>query len=59
MRSSVSRSAGTWGADDADALRRRIVSEYHEMPGLVLTVAQAARLWHEDVPRCEAVLRRS
>ncbi len=29
-----------------DALRRRAEAEYREMPGLKLTPAQAARLWH-------------
>jgi DNA-binding IclR family transcriptional regulator len=29
-----------------DALRRRAEAEYREMPGLKLTAAQAARLWH-------------
>jgi hypothetical protein len=26
------------------------------MPGLRLTLAQASRLWHMDLPTCEAVL---
>jgi hypothetical protein len=29
-----------------DALRRRAEADYREMPGLKLTPAQAARLWH-------------
>jgi DNA-binding IclR family transcriptional regulator len=29
-----------------DALRTRAEAEYREMPGLKLTAAQAARLWH-------------
>jgi DNA-binding IclR family transcriptional regulator len=29
-----------------DALRTRAQAEYREMPGLKLTAAQAARLWH-------------
>ena len=33
-------------ADQHQALRRRAEAEYREMPGLQLTVAQAARLWH-------------
>lgn len=32
-----------------DPLLRRIRSEFHEMPGLCLTVSQAARLWNMDV----------
>jgi hypothetical protein len=35
---------------------RRIVSEYAEMPGLHLTATQAARLWHLEPTRCEALL---
>jgi hypothetical protein len=29
-----------------EGLRRRAEAEYREMPGLKLTAAQAARLWH-------------
>lgn len=32
-------------------------AEYLEMPGLALTVQQAARLWHLDVAQSERVLR--
>jgi hypothetical protein len=35
---------------------RRARAEYLEMPGLRLTVAQAARLWHLDIASCEGVL---
>jgi hypothetical protein len=35
---------------------RRIQSEYHEMPGLKLTEAQARRLWGLDRKTCRAVL---
>jgi hypothetical protein len=34
----------------------RVRGEFLEMPGLRLTVPQAARLWAMDVPSCEAVL---
>ena len=37
-----------WAFDDAAALRQRIRGEFREMPGLKLTIAQAARLWHLD-----------
>ncbi len=37
-------------------LERRVRGEYHEMPGLRLTVAQARRLWALDRPTCESVL---
>ena len=34
----------------------RAQAEFLEMPGLQLTVAQAARLWHFDSALCTAVL---
>jgi hypothetical protein len=37
-----------WACDDAAALLQRIRGEFREMPGLTLTTAQAARLWHLD-----------
>ena len=40
----------------ADPLIGRVRSEYHEMPGLQLTVAQACRLWQIDEGTCRAVL---
>jgi hypothetical protein len=39
----------------ADAMQR-IRAEFVEMPGMQLTPAQAARLWHLDRPLCDAVL---
>ena len=39
-----------------DRLIGRVRSEYHEMPGLQLTVAQACRLWQIDEGTCRAVL---
>jgi len=36
-----------------DSLVDRVRGEYGEMPGLRLTVSQACRLWHVDVPTCE------
>jgi hypothetical protein len=41
-----------------DALVRRVRSEFREIPGLRLTVAQAQRLWGLDRETCEAVLSR-
>ena len=38
-----------------DAIRRAR-AEYLEMPGLQLTIAQAARLWHLDLAASEGVL---
>jgi hypothetical protein len=34
----------------------RIVAEYLEMPGLIVTIPQASRLWHIDAPRCTRLL---
>jgi hypothetical protein len=34
----------------------RIRAEYREMPGLRLTLAQAARFWHMDPRACESIL---
>jgi hypothetical protein len=42
--------------DDANATLWRIRGEYREMPGLKLTVPQAARLWHLDPPSIERLL---
>jgi Fic family protein len=36
----------------------RIRGEFLEMPGLRLTIEQAARLWHVDAATCTAVLGR-
>jgi hypothetical protein len=35
---------------------QRILAEYREMPGLRLTLRQAARLWAMDAVHCQAVL---
>lgn len=43
------------GAVD-EHLLRRIKGEFTEMPGLLLTVAQAKRLWHLDESTCMAAL---
>jgi predicted transcriptional regulator of viral defense system len=40
----------------AAAWIERIDGEYREMPGLRLTVAQAARLWGLQAPQCRALL---
>jgi len=40
----------------APELIHRIQNEYREMPGLILTEAQAARLWAIDALTCRAVL---
>ena len=41
-----------------DALVTRVRGEFREMPGMQLTIAQAARLWHLDAAACEVVLTR-
>jgi len=35
---------------------RRVRGEYHEMPGLRLTVGEASRLWHMAPDACETLL---
>ena len=37
---------------------QRVEAEYLEMPGLILTEAQAKRLWNLDAGVCAAVLTR-
>jgi hypothetical protein len=37
-------------------LVERVRAEFLEMPGLRLTLPQAARLWGVDLPSCEAVV---
>jgi hypothetical protein len=37
---------------DTQKLVQRVESEFREMPGLRLTPAQAARLWHLDAALC-------
>ena len=39
-----------------ELLVSRIRSEYAEMPGLRVTLAQACRLWQLDVAMCEMLL---
>ena len=39
-----------------EQLLRRIQGEFTEMPGLLLTLAQARRLWHLDERTCLAAL---
>ncbi|MPY89327.1 MAG: hypothetical protein GEU99_15540 [Luteitalea sp.] len=42
--------------ESIDALLRRIIGEYREMPGLCLTAPQAQRLWHLDAAMCDCIL---
>jgi hypothetical protein len=39
-----------------DSVSRRVLAEFDEMPGLVLTVRQAARLFGLDPDLCRVVL---
>lgn len=41
---------------DLGEAARVIRAEYREMPGLCLSLEQAARLWSLERPQCEAVL---
>jgi hypothetical protein len=39
-----------------DELCARVLGEFREMPGLTLTLPQAARLFSIDPPQCEQIL---
>jgi hypothetical protein len=41
---------------DLDAIVRRVRNEFHEMPGLRLTPAQATRLWGLERETCHEVI---
>jgi hypothetical protein len=41
---------------DARVLAERVRGEFNEMPGLQLTMAQAARLWGMDQKACRTVI---
>ena len=41
---------------DSPALTERVRGEFNEMPGLQLTMAQAARLWGMDQSACRTVI---
>jgi hypothetical protein len=41
---------------EVHAVANRVRNEFIEMPGLRLTVRQAARLWGLDAPVCENVI---
>ena len=45
------------GDGESRAQQARVSAEFREMPGLLLTSAQAARLFGLDTARCEDVLR--
>lgn len=39
-----------------DALQARVSAEFREMPGLMLTLAQAPRLYSIEIVQCDRVL---
>ena len=41
---------------ELDAIIRRVRNEFHEMPGLRLTPAQATRLWGLEGETCRVVI---
>jgi hypothetical protein len=41
---------------DSRALTERVRGEFNEMPGLQLTMAQAARLWGMEQSACRSVI---
>ena len=45
-----------WALDDATTVLNRIRSEFREMPGLRVTLGQAARLWHLEPGTSESLL---
>jgi len=45
----------TWRSTERE-WSQRILAEYREMPGLRLTLRQAARLWALDTVDCQAIL---
>jgi hypothetical protein len=52
----MAREQNPMSPTELHAAVERVRGEFLEMPGLRLTVPQAARLWGLDVPSCEAVL---
>ena len=48
--------AGIPVPDDDSVLLRRVSGEFQEMPDLTVTLAQAARLFAVDLPRCRRIL---
>lgn len=56
MRNRPAVAASSISSESKETLAARVRSEYHEMPGLRLTLAQASRLWQLDTETCEAVL---
>ena len=55
-RSEQHRSINDYGEPNSPVLESIIVGSYHEMPGLSLHMAQAARLFGIRYTTCQAVL---
>jgi len=55
-RSSIGSSLRADHMPPLESLVARVRGEYHEMPGLRLTFAQACRLWQIEAPTCKIVL---
>jgi len=56
LQSTLTSYAAPSKTSGADILRRRIVAEFREMPGLVLSVPQASRLLGLPPDACERIL---
>ena len=52
----MGRTVRPYDAHALDSLLTRVRGEYREMPGMQLTVSQAARLWQLEPHACEALL---
>lgn len=55
-RCSAELALARWDPSDLQVLQARVSAEYREMPGLKLTLAQAARLFSIEAARCKRVL---
>jgi hypothetical protein len=47
---------GSMDQSEENVLRARVCAEFREMPGLRITLPQAARLFSLDFSRCQSVL---
>jgi hypothetical protein len=56
LQISASTSSAFLGPDAKALIAERVRGEFREMPGLTLTLPQAARLWSLDDETCKEVL---
>ena len=56
LQISTSTSSDFLRPETRDSITERVRGEFREMPGLTLTLAQAARLWSLDAATCTEVL---